>query len=54
VGIFINTDEIKLIFIEICFYREKQRAFIRSEENQMKKLIELNIIDKDKLVKEIF
>jgi hypothetical protein len=54
VSIYINTEEIKLIFIEICFYREKQRAFIRTEGGQMKKLVELKIVDESKLVKEIF
>jgi hypothetical protein len=54
VSIYINTDEIKWIFIEICFYRKTQRAFIRAEGSQMEKLIELKIIDENKLIKEVF
>jgi hypothetical protein len=54
IGIFINSHEIRWIFIEISFYREKQRGFIRTNEKQMNKLIELGIIDSTRLCIERF
>ncbi|MCL2792450.1 MAG: hypothetical protein FWD87_05095 [Spirochaetaceae bacterium] len=55
VSIFINTEKIRWISLEICFFREKQKAFIRTESLQMQKLIELGIIaNESMLVKETF
>jgi len=55
VSIFINTEKVRWLFLEICFFREKQRAFIRTDALQMRKLFELGIITgEDILDKEIF
>jgi len=55
VSIFVNTDKVKWLNLEICFFRGKERAFIRTEGLQMKKLFELGIIpDKSLLKKETF
>jgi len=44
VSVFVNTDKIRWLQLEICFFREKQRAFIRVDSLQMQKLFELGII----------
>ncbi len=55
ISIFINTETIRWIQLEICFFRERQRAYIRIECLHMKKLLELGIInDNSKLVIETF
>jgi len=55
VSIYVNTREVKWLFLEIIFVREKQRAFIRAKALQMLKLFELGIIpDEQALVKEVF
>jgi len=53
VSIFVNTEKVRWLFLEICFFREKQRAFIRADGLQMLKLFELGIIsDKGTLEEE--
>jgi len=54
ISIYINTANIKWIHLEICFFREKQRAFIRTSELQLCKLLELGIIIDNLLEKETF
>jgi hypothetical protein len=54
VSIFIDTEKIRWIELEICFFREKKRAFIRKEHLQLKKLVELNIINISRLEVETF
>jgi len=55
VSIFVNTDKIRWLYLEICFFREKQNAFIRVNCLQMQKLFELGIISNDSLLtKEAF
>ena len=55
VSIFVNTEKTKWINLEIKFFREKQRAFIRVGCLQMQKLFELKIInDESLLCKETF
>jgi len=44
VSIFINMEKIKWLFLEISFFRSKQRAFIRANALQTQKLFELGII----------
>jgi len=55
VSIFINTPTVRWIYLEITFFREKHRAFIRTDHLQMQKLFELGIIaDETMLRKETF
>jgi hypothetical protein len=55
VSIFVNTEKIRWLILEICFFREKQRAFIRVEALQMQKLFELGIIANESMLeKETF
>ena len=51
VSIYVNTDKIRWLNLEICFFREKQRAFIRVNCLHMKKLFELGIISDESLLK---
>jgi len=51
VSISVNTGKVHWVFLEICFFREKQRAFIRVDSLQMKKLFELGIISDESLLK---
>jgi len=51
VSISVNTGKVNWIFLEICFFREKQRAFIRVNCLQMQKLFELGIISDESLLK---
>jgi len=44
VSIFVNMEKIKWLFLEISFFRGRQRAFIRANALQMQKLFELGII----------
>jgi len=43
-SIYVNTKTVRFLFLEICFFREKQRAFIRADGLSMRKLFELGII----------
>ena len=52
VSIFVNTEKIRWLNLEICFFREKQKAFIRANCLHMLKLFELGIID-DTLLQKI-
>ena len=52
VSISVNTGKVHWIFLEICFFREKQRAFIRKDCLQMQKLLELGIISDTSLLTE--
>jgi hypothetical protein len=55
VSISVNTGKVHWVFLEICFFREKKRAFIRVNCLQMRKLFELGIIsDESLLEKETF
>ena len=55
VSIFVNTEKIRWLNLEICFFREKQKAFIRANCLHMLKLFELGIInDMSLLQKETF
>lgn len=55
VSIFVNTDKIRWLNLEISFFREKQRAYIRANCLHMQKLFELGIISSaTMLVKETF
>ena len=55
VSIFVNTETVRWLMLEICFFREKQRAYIRVDCLQMQKLFELRIITNETLLtKEIF
>ena len=55
VAIFVNTETVRWLYLEIRFFREKQRAFIRVDSLQMQKLFELGIIvDEQVLQKEAF
>ncbi|MCL2809364.1 MAG: hypothetical protein FWD24_04775 [Treponema sp.] len=45
VSIYVNTKTVRWILLEICFFREKQRAYIRVDCLQMQKLFELGIIN---------
>jgi len=55
VSIFVNAEKVRWLFLEICFFREKERAFIRVEAPQMQKLFELGVIpDESVLRKETF
>jgi hypothetical protein len=55
VSIFVNTEKIRWLYLEISFFREKQKAFIRVDSLQMQKLFELGIITTDsELQKETF
>jgi len=55
VSISVNTGKVNWVFLEICFFREKQRAFIRVNCLQMQKLFEIGIInDESSLKKETF
>jgi len=55
VSVFVNTDKIRWLYLEISFFREKQKAFIRVESPQTQKLFELGIItDETALKKEMF
>ena len=50
VSIFVNTDKVRWLNLEICFFREKG-AFIRTDCLQMMKLFELGIIANESLLK---
>lgn len=54
ISIYINTANIKWIQLEICYFRERQRAFIRTGELQINKLFELGIITDNTLERESF
>jgi len=55
VSVSVNTGKVHWVFLEICFFREKQRAFIRADSLQMQKLFELGIInDTSSLIIETF
>jgi len=51
VSISVNTGKVQWLFLEICFFREKQRAFIRANCLQMQKLFELGIITDEALLR---
>jgi len=51
VSIFVNTEKIRWLNLELCFFREKQRAFIRVNCLHMQKLFELGIISDETLLK---
>jgi hypothetical protein len=51
VSISVNTGKVNWIFLEICFFRERHKAFIRVDCTQMKKLLELGIISDTLLLK---
>ena len=50
VEIDVNKPNFSTALLEILFFRPKRIAFIREENRQLRKLIELNIIDTAKLV----
>ena len=50
VEININKPNFSTALLEVLFFRPKHLAFIREENRQLRKLIELNIIDQSKLV----
>ena len=50
VEIEINMPNFSTALLEILFFRPKRMAFVREENRQLRKLIELNIIDSSKLV----
>ena len=50
VSIYVNTESIKWILLEINYFREKQRAFIRVDCIQMQKLFEIGIIENELLL----
>lgn len=53
VSVFVNTETVRWLYLEICFVRKKQKAFIRTQAPQMMKLFELGIIkDESQLCKE--
>jgi hypothetical protein len=55
VSVFVDTEKVKWLYIEISFFRDKQRAFIRTNALQTQKLFELGIIpDEGILDKEVF
>ena len=55
ISVSVNTGKVQWVFLEICFFREKQRAFIRVNCLQMRKLFELGIISDEALLqKETF
>lgn len=54
ISIFINTPNIRWIQLEICYFRERQRAYIRTNELQILKLFELGIILDNQLERETF
>ena len=54
ISVFINTKTVRWIQLEICYFRERQRAYIRVDELQIQKLLELGIIPSSKLEKETF
>ena len=55
VSVFVNTEKVRWLYLEICFFRLRQKAFIRTDSLQMRKLFELGIItDESTLVKETF
>jgi hypothetical protein len=45
VSINVNTEIVRWLYLEIWFFRERQRAFIRVDNPQMLKLFELEIIN---------
>jgi hypothetical protein len=47
VSIFINTETVRWLFLEICFFRLLERAFIRIDSLSMLKLFELGIIARE-------
>ena len=51
VSIFVNTEKVKWLCLEICFFREKKRAFIREGCLHMRKLFELGIISNESPLK---
>ena len=50
VEIDVNKPNFSTALLEVLFFRPKRIAFIRKENRQLRKLIELNIIDPSKLV----
>jgi hypothetical protein len=55
ISVFVNSEKIRWRYLEICFFREKQRAFIRVDSPQMRKLFELGIIATESILeKETF
>jgi len=49
VSIYVNTEKVRWLYLEICFFRDRQRAFIRVDCTQMQKLFELGIITAESL-----
>jgi len=55
ISISVNTGKVHWIFLEICFFRMKQRAFIRTNCLQMQALLKMGIISNESLLtKETF
>jgi hypothetical protein len=54
VSVFVNTDTVRWLYLEICFFRERQRAFIRTDSLQMRKLFELGIITNELILEKEF
>jgi hypothetical protein len=54
VSVSVNTGKVHWIILEPFFFREKQRAFIRTRCSQVQKLVTLGIIDAALLKKETF
>ena len=50
VEIDVNIPNFSTALLEILFFRPRHKAFIREENRQLRKLIELKIIDEKKLV----
>jgi hypothetical protein len=44
ISVFVNAEKVRWLYLEISFFREKQRAFIRADSLQMRKLFELGVI----------
>jgi len=51
VSIFVDTETVRWLNLEICFFRETQRGFIRTDSLQMQKLFELRIIMSEAVLK---
>ena len=49
VEIDVNRPNFSTAILEILFFRPRRMAFVREENRQLQKLIELNIIDTDRL-----
>jgi hypothetical protein len=51
IGIFFNEPNAKVLIIEIIYFRENHRGFIRANHMHLNKLIEKGIINRESLEK---